>query len=181
MDAVDLLTHDHRMVEQLFRDYSAAASDEQRRGVVELLVRELSKHAALEELLVYPVARTVLPGGPEEVDHHLTEHMAVKRTLLAMDRLSTGDEQERELVAELRREIEEHVREEESQFFPQLRESVTQQDLDELGEVLDKAKDTAPTRPHPHAPDQPPGLALAGPVAALYDRVRDRLQRRPRT
>jgi hypothetical protein len=98
-----------------------------------------------------------------------------------MDRLSTGDEQESELVAELRREIEEHVREEESQFFPQLRESVTQQDLDELGEVLDKAKDTAPTRPHPHAPDQPPGLALAGPVAALYDRVRDRLQRRPRT
>jgi hemerythrin superfamily protein len=181
MDAVDLLTHDHRMVEQLFRDYSSAASDEQRRGVVELLVRELSKHAALEELLVYPVARTVLPGGPEEVDHRLTEHMAVKRTLLAMDRLSTGDEQERELVAELRREIEEHVREEESQFFPQLRESVTQQDLDELGEVLDKAKDTAPTRPHPHAPDQPPGLALAGPVAALYDRVRDRLQRRPRT
>ena len=52
MDALDVLMHDHRMVEQLFRDYEAAASDRQRRGVVELLVRELSKHAALEEMLL---------------------------------------------------------------------------------------------------------------------------------
>ena len=50
MDALDVPAHDHRMVEQLFRDYHAAASDAQRRAVVELLVRELSRHAALEEL-----------------------------------------------------------------------------------------------------------------------------------
>ncbi len=57
MDAIELLKHDHRMVEQLFRDYQAAASDEQRRGVVEIVIRELSKHAALEELMVYPLAK----------------------------------------------------------------------------------------------------------------------------
>jgi transcriptional antiterminator Rof (Rho-off) len=50
-DAIELLCHDHRMVEQLFRDYQAAASETQRRGVVEIMVRELSKHAALEELM----------------------------------------------------------------------------------------------------------------------------------
>lgn len=36
MDAIELLKHDHRMVEQLFRDYDAAASDQQKRGVVEI-------------------------------------------------------------------------------------------------------------------------------------------------
>ncbi|GHF71836.1 hypothetical protein GCM10010218_61340 [Streptomyces mashuensis] len=102
MDALELLKHDHRMVEQLFRDYHAAYSDEQRRGVAELVVRELSKHAALE-------------------------------------------------------------------------------DLDELGRLLDEAKRVAPTRPHPHAPEEPPALTLAAPLAAAYDRIRDRLQRRPRT
>jgi hypothetical protein len=35
------------------------------------------------------------------------------------------------------------------------------------------AKSTAPTRPHPHAPAAPPGNLLAGPVAAVVDRVRD--------
>ena len=61
MDAVELLSHDHRMVEQLFRDYTAAASDTQRRGVVEIMIRELSKHAALEELLVYRSPRRCCP------------------------------------------------------------------------------------------------------------------------
>nr|WP_245981868.1 hypothetical protein [Streptomyces reniochalinae] len=44
------------------------------------------------------------------------------------------------------------------------------------------AKQTAPTRPHPGAPDhQPPGLATAAPVTAVHDRLRDRLQGRPKT
>jgi hemerythrin superfamily protein len=119
VDAIELLKHDHRMVEQLFRDYDAAASDRQRRGVVEIAIRELSKHAALEELTVYPFARQLLPAGAVNVD--------------------------------------------------------------ELGQQLDKAKHTAPTRPHPMAPDQPPALAMAAPVAAIYDRVRNRLQGRPKT
>jgi hemerythrin superfamily protein len=180
VDALELLKHDHRMVEQLFRDYGAAASDAQRRGVVDILIRELSKHAALEELTVYPLAKQVVPDRVD-VDAHLREHMAVKKTLLALDGLSAGAEQESSLVADLQRELEEHVQEEEGQFMPTLRDAVDQQALDELGEHLDKAKQTAPTRPHPHAPEEPPALALAAPVAAIYDRLRDRLQGRPQT
>ncbi|MBO0866196.1 MAG: hemerythrin domain-containing protein, partial [Mycobacterium sp.] len=85
MDALDMLNHDHRMVEQLFRDYQAAKSDQQRRGVVEVAIRELSKHAALEELMVYPLAKEALSDGEQEIDHHLDEHMAVKKTLVALD------------------------------------------------------------------------------------------------
>jgi hypothetical protein len=73
------------------------------------------------------------------------------------------------------------VQEEEGELMPQMRDAVDQQALDELGHALDVAKQTAPTRPHPHAPDTAPGLTLAGPVAAIYDRLRDRLQERPLT
>ncbi|MGW2639044.1 hemerythrin domain-containing protein [Streptomyces sp. NPDC001348] len=181
MDALELLAHDHRRVEQLFRDYHCAASDRQRRGVVELLVRELSRHAALEEMYVYPLAKKVLADGGREIDEHLGEHMAVKERLLALDRLGEGDEQTDELVAGLRHEVEEHVREEEDVLMPGLRAAVSQRELDDLGELLAKAGQSVPTRPHPYAPDQPPALTFAGPVAAAYDRLRDRLQRRPRT
>ncbi|PRX50991.1 hemerythrin HHE cation binding domain-containing protein [Prauserella shujinwangii] len=181
MDAIELLAHDHRMVEQLFRDYHAAASAEQRRGVVQITVRELSKHAALEELMVYPLARKVLPDGAREIDEHLAEHRDVKKTLAALDTMPAGDERMDSLMAELRREVAEHVREEEGELLPKLRGALDQQALDELGEALDKAKRTAPTRPHPRAPDRPPGLTFAGPVAAIYDRLRDRLQGRPQT
>ncbi|MFC9467126.1 hemerythrin domain-containing protein [Streptomyces coelicoflavus] len=181
MDALEVLKHDHRMVEQLFRDYHSAASDSQRRGVVELLVRELSKHAALEELMVYPLAKKVLPEGEQLVDGHLGEHMAVKKALADLDRLGEGDERTDELMAQLRRDVDEHVREEETEFMPRLREAVDPAQLDKLGLDLERAKQAAPTRPHPGAPDRPPALALAGPVAAAYDRIRDRLERRPKT
>ncbi|MFF8596880.1 hemerythrin domain-containing protein [Streptomyces sp. NPDC015220] len=181
MDAIELLKHDHRMVEQLFRDYHAAASETQRRGVIELAVRELSKHAALEEMMFYPMARKVLPDGARKIDEHLSEHLAVKKLLLALDKLPAGDDREGDLMTQLKREIEEHVREEEGELMPELREHVSQQDLDELGRLIDEAKRSAPTRPHPNAPDQPPALTVIGPVAAAYDRFRDRLQGRPST
>jgi hemerythrin superfamily protein len=181
MDALELLSHDHRMVEQLFRDYQAAATDAQRRGVVEITVRELAKHAALEELMVYPLAKKVLPDGRQEIDEHLTEHMSVKKTLIALDALSAGDDRTDALMADLQREIDHHVQEEEGVLFPELRKVLDEQALQELGQELDKGKQTAPTRPHPAAPDKPPLLTLAGPVAAIYDRLRDRLQGRPRT
>lgn len=181
MDAIDLLKHDHRMVEQLFRDYHAAASETQRRGVVELMIRELSKHAALEEMMFYPMARKALPDGPQKIDELLGEHMAVKKLLLALDKLPSGDARESDLMDQLKREVEEHVREEEGELMPELREHISQQDLDRFGRLLDQAKRGAPTRPHPNAPDRPPALTVIGPVAAAYDRVRDRLQGRPST
>jgi hemerythrin-like domain-containing protein len=158
-----------------------AASAAQRRGVVEIVIRELSKHAALEELLVYPLAKRLIPEMAEEVDEHLSEHMGMKRILAALDRLSAGDRRERDLVAELKREVDQHVQEEEGRFFPTLRETLGRQALEDLGERIRQGKHSAPTRPHPHAPNEPPALAMAAPVAAAYDRVRDRLQRRPRT
>jgi hypothetical protein len=36
-----------------------------------------------------------------------------------------------------------------------------------------KAKKLAPTRPHPRAPDSPPGNLVAAPLAAMMDRGRD--------
>jgi hemerythrin superfamily protein len=181
MDAIELLAHDHRMVEQLFRDYEAAANDSQRRGVVEIAIRELSKHAALAELMVYPLAKQVLSDGDKVVDQRLSHDMAVKKTLLALDELNEGDQRTNDLWNQLQREAEQHVRAEEDELLPKLRDAVDEQALTELGEALDKAKEVAPTRPHPKAPEEPPALALAGPVAAIYDRLRDRLQGRPKT
>ncbi|MFF6998916.1 hypothetical protein ACFY93_28735 [Streptomyces sp. NPDC008313] len=84
-------------------------------------------------------------------------------------------------MAEPRRDVGEHVREEEEGLLPRLRDPVSQRDPDDLGRVLGKAERTAPAPPHPSAPDKPPALTPAGPVAAAYDRIRDRLQGRPRT
>lgn len=179
MDATEVLRHDHRVVEQLFRDYHAAASDAQRCAVVEILVRELSKHAALEEVIFYPFAAKVLADG--QVDEHLAGHAPIKELLLQLDRRGAGDPAQDELMERLASAVARHVRKDEDQLMPLLRQQTDDQALRELGHEIDQGKQQAPTRPHPHAPDKPPALALAAPVVAIYDRLRDRIQGRPRT
>jgi hemerythrin superfamily protein len=182
MDAIELLTQDHRIVERLFRDYEAAASDDQRRAVVELLVRALSKHAAVEELMVYPLVKDVVPDGHRAIEERLEPHTKLKFILRALDKLpADAHEATDDLMAQLQRAVDEHVRADEVDLLPKLRDAVDEPALDELGQVLDHAKQVAPTRPDPHAPDRPPTLGLAAPVAAAYDRLRNRMQRRPPT
>jgi hemerythrin superfamily protein len=181
VDAIELLRHDHRMVEQLFRDYGSAASADQRKGVVDILVRELSKHAAVEEELFYPLASRIVPAGEAEVAQHLQEHLEVKRVLAELDGMDPEDDRMDDLIRRLRDDVAEHVQEEEGELLPKVRDHLDTQALAELGEELEAAKRRAPTRPHPAAPDRPPALTLAAPVAAIYDRLRDRIEGRPRT
>jgi hemerythrin superfamily protein len=181
MDAIEILKHDHRMVEQLFRDYDAAASDGQRLGVVRILIRELSKHAAVEELMFYPFAKRVIDDGEKGIAEQLAEHTTVKKLLVELDKVPESDDRTAEVVRQLNHSVGEHIHEEEDELMPKVRAGADEEALEELGEHLDKAKSTAPTRPHPHAPDEPPLLAMAAPLAAIYDRLRDRLQGRPQT
>ncbi len=183
MDATELLRHDHRVVEQLFRDYKAAESDAQRRAVVKIMIRELSKHAALEEILFYPFAAKVLADGEVngQVDRHLAGHRPIKELLLELDRCQAGDPAQDQLMERLASAVERHVRDDENDLMPLLCSRADEQALRELGQEIDQGKQRAPTRPHPHAPDKPPALALAAPVVAIYDRLRDRMQGRPRT
>ncbi len=63
-------------------------------------------------------------------------------------------------------------------MFPHMREVFSQEELVELGARVEAVKKIAPTRPHPSAPDEPPGDKLLGPVAGLLDRMRDAVSKR---
>ena len=65
-----------------------------------------------------------------------------------------------------------HVEEEETEFFPEVRQALGRKVLGEIGELLETAKATAPKRPHPKAPDEPPGNVVSGLVAGVVDRAR---------
>jgi hypothetical protein len=71
--------------------------------------------------------------------------------------------------------IKEHVAEEENDVFPQFRSKVDEDELNKLGETVQRLKKIVPTHPHPMAPDHPPFNALLGPGAGLVDRLRDML------
>lgn len=73
----------------------------------------------------------------------------------------------------------EHLHEEEDQVFPALREKMSFQELAKLEDDLERAKKTAPTRPHPRAPLV--GTKFLHPVVGTIDRTIDNLMGRTNT
>ena len=59
-----------------------------------------------------------------------------------------------------------------------MRSSFSQEELVKIGQQVEAVKKLAPTRPHPSAPDQPPGDLVLGPIAGLFDRLRNAVTHR---
>lgn len=179
VDAITVLKDDHKTVKKLFRDFKATSDRavKARQRLAERLVKELSIHAAIEEQILYPRVRTVLPKGNKLADHAIEEHQEAKELLDRIDGMA-GDEPELvPTVQRLTKVINDHVKEEEGGLFKELRSAVGRKELAEWGEELKAAKKTAPTRPHPHAPSTPPGNVVVGAASGVADRARDKARR----
>jgi hemerythrin-like domain-containing protein len=176
MNAVDLLIRDHRAVEELFATFESS-EPEAREGTLARIIQELSIHAAIEEAHLYPVIEREVEGGEKLVAESEKEHQKVKEILGRLDgRVEKAHTKEvAEMVARLQRAVEHHVEEEENEVLPRLRETVSKTRLEELGRELNRAKESAPTRPHPN---QPPATELTGKANAAVDKLRDRVSGR---
>jgi hypothetical protein len=104
----------------------------------------------------------------------------VEKLLKELEGRDAEDPRFDDLVARLRLAVSEHVRDEEGRLFPLLAAACTAEALDALGDKVRAAKKTAPTRPHPSAPDKPPANRILAPGVGLVDRARDLLSGRGR-
>ena len=175
-DAIQLLTADHAEAEQIFRQIEALPVGEPRDRLIADVVRELSVHAAIEEQVLYPAMRKALPDGDTLVHEAIEEHQQVKDILAAIENADTPAEHA-PLLVQLIGNVRHHVEEEETELFPKLRASVGSDELRDMGSKLASAKKLAPTHPHPHAPNTPPGNVVGGVAAAMIDKARDALRR----
>lgn len=171
-DAIELLTQDHRTVEMLFGQYQTATGD-RRRELAEEIIKDLSVHAAIEEQMLYPGVRQALPNGDDLANEALSEHAQVKELLDALEGKRGDKPEAASIIERVKNAVRHHVDEEEGRLFPALRQHLSAELLRGMGESMAKAKSMAPTRPHPAAPDTPPGNLIAGPAVAMIDKVRD--------
>ena len=128
-------------------------------------------HAAIEAQLFYPAVRGAVEDAGDTVLEGLEEHHIVKWTLSELEKTPSTDERFAAKMRVLIELVRHHVKEEEEELFPKIRDAMTVQQLEELGTALEKAKVTAPTRPHPRQPDTPPLNLLLGMPAAMIDRA----------
>lgn len=172
---IELLERDHKKVEALFGRLDATPA-EQLGDYFCQLREELVRHEVAEELVLYPAFREHVEGGDAIADACIAEQSEAEETLASLEKQDTDTSAFRAQLVELRSAVIAHARHEETEIFPALAHHTDATKLGALGDRYEKALSSAPTHPHPHAPDTPPGNLALGPIAALIDRVRDSMR-----
>ena len=176
MNAIEVLKRDHETVEGLFTKFEAAGprAHKTKRDLVDRMIKELSIHAEIEEMVFYPAVREALPEDEHDIVlESLEEHHVVKLVLSELEHMPAEHERFDAKVTVLIENVRHHVEEEEQEMFPDVAKRLDADVLEDIGKALTEAKKYVPTRPHPSAPDEPPGNQLGGVVSGLLDRVRD--------
>jgi hemerythrin superfamily protein len=111
MDAITLLKDDHKTVEALFKRFEKAGDRAytEKREIVDRIIEALSKHAAIEEQLFYPVVRSTVPATEDIALESLEEHHIVKWVLSELDTMAPEDERFDPKVTVLIENVRHHV------------------------------------------------------------------------
>ncbi|PXY25954.1 hemerythrin [Prauserella sp. PE36] len=178
-DLISVIMNDHREVERVFAELEDKATDpRRRRELADHVIAELVRHSVAEEQFMYPAARKHLENGNELADHEIEEHSEAELLMKQLEDMDATDPKFDQLLGNLMDSIRHHVEDEENDLLPKLRAACSEDELRELGEKVLRAKEKAPTRPHPQSPDKPPANRILDPGAGLIDRMRDKLSGR---
>lgn len=136
-NVVDLILADHREVEGLFERMKS--DPDQRPMLVPVVSALLIAHSRAEEAEVYPVARDEA-GKEDDVAHSQEEHAEAEELLERLKSADHGSDEFDGLLEELIKAVTHHVEEEESSVLPGMRDGLTAERLDELGEAFVAAR-----------------------------------------
>jgi hemerythrin superfamily protein len=171
-DAVELILQQHQEVRDRFSAFDELSSRASKRKdeLVASIVTDLVKHAEMEEQIFYPAVREDVDGLDDDIDEDLEEHHAMELLLDELDgATSAGLPRFDAKVTVLKELVLHHMEEEETDLLPTVREQLDERRRRELGSAMAQAWRIAPTRPHPRAPDTPPGNLIAGVPASAAD------------
>src|SRR3954469_18652071 len=150
MDAIALLTRDHREVEALFKQFEKLTdrATKTKKNIVMKVIRELAIHSAIEEMLFYPAVRMAgmkadTRAGESAADtvlESLEEHHVVKWTLTELEKMDPEDERFDAKVTVLMESVRHHIEEERDELFPKARKLLGNDALQQLGEQIQRAK-----------------------------------------
>jgi hemerythrin superfamily protein len=119
---LDQLKDDHKKVRKAYRDFQKLDPHEDTEAceqIVRTVCMDLTVHATLEEELLYPAARGAV-SDESLVEEAEVEHESMRSLIEQLNTLSTDDDKFAARFTVLCEYVLHHVKEEESEMFPQL-------------------------------------------------------------
>lgn len=140
MNALELLRSDHKVVAELFKK-AESASDKEKPAIFSKIKDELDVHTHIEETIFYPKLKA--DGNKALVDivlEGIEEHRQVKMFLKELEGLTGGSEKFDPKLTVLIEDVEHHVKEEENEMFPLVKDQFDDAVMEELGKRMETEK-----------------------------------------
>jgi len=156
-DAIVILREDHKEVRALFREFENKRTTKDRKGkIVRKAIELLTVHTYIESEVMYPEVRRLLPDLEDDVLESYEEHHVADLLVMELSTMKPNDERFEAKTTVLIENVRHHMDEEESDWFPKVRNGLSRTTLRELGGRLLEAKQRAP-----RSPAQPSALKKA--------------------
>jgi hemerythrin-like domain-containing protein len=148
-DAIVLLKEDHKEMRRLFRAFEAAEDGpaSERRKLVGQILEALTVHTYLENEVMYPEVRKLLPELEDDILESYEEHHVADLLCFELVTMDADDEHFNAKTTVLIENVEHHVEEEEQEWFPKVREALGRKQLQEIGERMIALRPEAPRSP----------------------------------
>ena len=142
MNLYDLLHDDHEKVKGLFQQLEVIRESEsaKRERVFSSLFQEVDVHAMAEERFFY--SRLKNDEDTRELAlEAMDEHKVITRLMEELDAMDKGSPEWRARLKVLRQDVEQHIRDEETELFPQARKVLDEDEADAIAEEIEAFKE----------------------------------------
>ncbi len=147
-DALVILRDDHGDVRALFREFQKSSTTDARRGqIVSKVIELLTVHTYIENEVLYPEVRALLPELEDDILESYEEHHVADVLTMELYAMGAHEERFKAKTMVLIESVTHHMDEEEKEWFPKVREQLGRKQLQEIGERLLEAKKRAPRSP----------------------------------
>ena len=148
-DAIVLLKNDHKEIRKVFRDFQKAGENatKAKADLVARMIELLTVHTYIENEIMYPEVRRLLPDLEDDVLESYEEHHVADVLVMELFALPSTAERFDAKTTVLIENVTHHIEEEEEEWFPKVREGLGRKQLAELGQRMLDAKAKAPKSP----------------------------------
>jgi hemerythrin-like domain-containing protein len=148
-DAIVLLKDEHREIRKRFRAFEKTGDRAfaTKGRLVDRIIELLTIHTYIENEVMYPRVRELLPEVEDDVLESYEEHHVADVLVLELSIMNPDDERFTAKTTVLIENVEHHMDEEEKEWFPKVREGLSRTRLQELGAEMLRAREKAPRRP----------------------------------
>ena len=148
-DAIVLLKADHKEIRRLFREFEAAGDRavKKKAKIVGQIIELLTVHTYVENEVMYPEVRALLPELDEDVLESYVEHHVADVLCMELSAMSPDAERFDAKTTVLIENVTHHIEEEEQEWFPKVRAGLGRKKLQELGAKLEQTRKRRLGRP----------------------------------